>query len=56
MILKGLIKANKRKEQMNNESAEVFDPDYLLKKIVFRFYDPLLFEQDLAKMLNKATS
>lgn len=56
MILKGLIKANKRKESMNEESAKVFDPEYLLKKVALKFYDPYLFEQDLAKMLNKASS
>lgn len=28
----------------------------ILKKVLFRFYDPNLFEQDLAKCIDKATN
>lgn len=54
MMIDTLVKRN-RDDLVRTKKQLISDQD-ILNKVLFRFYDKNLFEQDLAKCLDKATN
>ena len=46
----------RNKEEMARSKRPLISESDILKKVLFRFYDESLFEQDLARCLDKATN